>query len=348
LPEHATAAVDTRLRDFLPGDEAAIQRLFLKVFERRRSDATWAWRFRNAPSGPALIHVLERHGEIVGHIAHVGFPTHAHGGGPIALAHGGDTMVDPGLQGGGLMRGLVEAFLVSDHRFDARMNFPTDKAARLMERYGGGRYLGRIPQWVRAARPAVAASRAGTAMKPVAWLGTAAGRLVSSAPSSAVVETADRTTSEYDDLARASAAFAPFIRVRDARYVTWRWLEEPDTAWTLIEARSVSQLRGWAVIGVDAAEPGLGRIVDLLAADAGTTRALLVEGARRLEARGADRVTVDLNDPRPWAARACLLAGFVRFGTGVNVVSKALSPAVDASIERLDSWYLTRGDSDLA
>jgi hypothetical protein len=346
----STTSADTdRLRAYAPGDEVAIQSLFNDVFARDRSDAAWAWRFRDAPDGPALIHVVERDGRIVAHTSNVGFRTHADGGRRrILVAHSGDLLVVPEHRGKGLMRRLTFAIEGNGYPFHARLSFPTDQAARYSEGFGGGRLLGRLPQWARASRPTLAARRTTGPARLAAFVGTAALRTIARFPSRTETTPAAEVSSEYDELAAASARFARFVRVRDAGYVRWRWLDQPDRSWHILEARRRGELRGWAVFGLDHDDGSLGRIVDLLCLDGSSARALLVDAARRLEARAADRVVLDLQDPRPWVDRACLQAGFVRYGTGLNVFAKALTTEVGREIEDLGSWYLTRGDSDLA
>jgi hypothetical protein len=54
---------------------------------------------------------------------------------------------------------------------------------------------------------------------------------------------------------------------------------------------------------------------------------------------------LDYLDPRPWARRALLRAGFLPWGRQLNVMVRSLSGEAGPEAERLESWYLTRGDT---
>src|SRR5262245_42125984 len=124
--------------------------MFNAIFSQRRSFEEWRWRFLDNPDGHALMHVLEHEGHLAGHVAHIPGRASVEGA-EHRMGFGCDTMVSPELRGLGGMQRLVEAFLASGHGFDLRMNFPNERAAELMHRYGGGRLLGRIQQWIRRA-----------------------------------------------------------------------------------------------------------------------------------------------------------------------------------------------------
>jgi hypothetical protein len=340
------------VRAYEQGDESAIQELFETTFGRRRTIEEWRWRFRGAPNGPALIHVLVDDGQVVGHLAHVEFDTFVNGR-RMKLGHGGDTMVAESHRGRGGMRALVQGFLASDHGFDMRLNFPTDQAAGLMQRYGGGIQLGRIPQWVIPTNVEAALRNVPRGIGSLARFGLKGFLGVSalSAPR-AIVRPITDFGPEFDSLADASARFSPCIRVRNAAYLSWRWTA-PDGRWRMLEARTdSSDLLGFIVFDRDDRSASstlrLGRIVDLLATDLDATRALLMAAVAQLRRQGCDAVLLDYQDPRPWARRACLRAGFLRRGSGPNVTGRALSERAPPIVEKLDNWYLTRGDTDLA
>ena len=135
------------VRTYRPGDEQAIQAVFETVFGRKRSLAEWRWRFQSPPSGPGMLHVLENEDGIVGHIAHIAFPTWVDGQRLVA-GQGGDTMMLPACRGKGGMRQLVDASL-AEHTYDLRLNFPSDMARPLFVRYGAGVVVEALPSWVR-------------------------------------------------------------------------------------------------------------------------------------------------------------------------------------------------------
>ncbi len=338
--------MEAEVRPYRTGDEQALQAMFERVFERHRSLTEWRWRFRDAPAGPADIQVLQLDGSLVGHLAHVPMATWVDGR-RLVLAHGGDTMVLPESRGKGGMQLLVEGFLASPHGFDLRMNFPSDMARGLFVRYGAGNVLGQVPLWVcrlSLSRPLPAVAQ------PVARGALAAFRALTAWPRPRVrVEPLSDPGHEVDELADASAEFARCIRIRDAAYLRWRWLEQPDACWKLRAARDANgRVVGLSVLGLESGERGLsGSIADLLARDASALRALLLDGAATLGAQGARSISCFYLDPRPWARRVLARAGFLRAKlTSHQFICRSLTPAAGDAPELLESWYLTRGDTE--
>jgi hypothetical protein len=265
----------------------------------------------------------------------------------LVLAHGGDTMVLPESRGKGGMRLLVEAFLASPHGFDLRMNFPSDMARELFVRYGAGNVLGQLPLWVcrrSLSRPLP------TVARPVARAALAAFRVLTAWPAPPVrVEPLHDPGREVDELADASAEFARCIRIRDAAYLRWRWLEQPGAYWSLRAARDrAGRVVGVSVLGLESGERGLsGSIADLLARDRDALRALLLDGAATLGAQGARSISCFYLDPRPWARRVLVRAGFLPAKiTSHQFICRSLTPAAGDAPELLESWYLTRGDTE--
>jgi hypothetical protein len=87
-------------------------------------------------------------------------------------------------------------------------------------------------------------------------------------------------------------------------------------------------------------------IVDLLARDARTTRALLLHAARELRAQGHSGVWLPYHDPRPWTRRALIRAGFLPRRSDRVIFAGLLSERAGAEVEQLGSWSRTYGDTD--
>lgn len=325
-----------QLRHARPGDEAEL----VGVLRTRTLDYL-AWRFRDAPE-PVVQLVLEADGRIVGFMAHVGFRTWVDGE-RVLLGQGGDTTVVKGHQGPFGMKQLVHGFLDGEHPYALRMNFPTERAAVLMERFGGGSVIGRIPRYARGGRGAGIGNPLLRAV--VVMASDLASATLAAPPSRLRAERIDEPGAEIDELADASRHVARCIRVRDASYLRWRWLDARSGGWELRGVRDRrGRLRGWAVIGEDPWAPGFGIVADLLALDAAALRALLRDAHRQLVARGVPRVVVPLHDPRPWALRAIRMAGFLPSGEGTRVTCKVLDERLGSAPEAMSSWYLTSGD----
>ena len=222
------------------------------------------------------------------------------------------------------------------------MGFPSDVERRSARRHGSPGELGRMAQWVRWLRPVGGSRLRWTGEATLAYFGraiaVAAGR-----PRRPVVPL-NVLGPEVDELAAESRLWWPCGLIRDSAYLRWRWQEQPERGWHFRAVRDDGgRLRGLAVIG---RYKGTGWIADLLAPDAPTIRALLLDAAAELRRARCALVTCWYNDPRPWTARAFHAAGFFARGTGPWVlhIPGTRTPEVSG---RLDAWYLTAGDTDL-
>jgi hypothetical protein len=332
------------VRPLEPGDVPAVQELYRTIHGRERSLAEWRWRFEQPPAGPAAIHLVEQDGEVVGHIAHLPFPTWVEGTRRL-LAHGGDTMVLRSFRGGSGMKRLLDTFLASAGRFDLRMNFPEDRAATAFERYGAGTMIGLLPNWIRRYEVSRPLPRR---LAPFVRVGLRVANLIADSPPSRLEVAPLELGSEVDELAAASAEFAPCIRIRDAAYLRWRWLEQPGGHWRLLGVRGrQGTLRGLVVFGLEERDnrPS-GIVVDLLARDARAMRALLRAACRELRRAGCGLVACDYLDPRPWARRVLYRSGFLPHGVPGKIICRSLGDRAGAAPESLASWYLTNGDTE--
>lgn len=333
------------LRQHRSGDEASILELFAATFDKPRTLESWRWQFASAPEGPAIIHLAEADGVIAGHVAHMPFALWVDGQ-RLRQAQGCDVMVRHEFRRRGVLRELLRSFLASDHGCDVRVNYPNRVAVRLIPRYAGGEVIGRLPKWV---RPLGASAELGAAGVAVGVLGALWGRAIAPRSAPQAVAPLDRLDDKVDRLARESAAFARCVRVRDAAYLHWRWRERPGASWTITGVHADGRLTGLAVLGGDRSAAGRrGRIVDLLAADGRSMRSLLVDAVERLAANGCSRVVCELADPRPWARWELLRCGFLPFRGDIPIIARSLSSAAGSAPERLDGWFMTRGDTDLA
>jgi Acetyltransferase (GNAT) domain len=317
-----------RVRNYRPGDEHAIAELFRVCFGRDRSLDEWRWRFVDAPVAAHLA-VLCDGDRIVGSLSRAGFATFVDHKRAVCR-QSGDAMVHPEYRGRNGLALMMEG--VAEFSDDLRLHAANEVSAKVGRRRRPLRFETTMPQWVRRqprfVRPALALLRP---------------RRLRPRPLSDL-------ESDVDALAEASASFAPCIRVRDARYLRWRWLDQPGTDWQLWAVGDLgSGAGGIVVFGVDPRHdpPDRGRVVDLLAPDEATTVALLTVAAEELGRAGCTRVALDYHDPRPWSRRACYRAGFVPRGQGPLLRGGAHEEWTRPWADHPESWYLTRGDTDL-
>jgi hypothetical protein len=349
-----------RPRPYASSDEDAVLELLARSFGEPREREHWRWQVSGPPSGSSRSMVLERERddagarEIVGHAGIHGFASFVDTKtSEVALMSDLAVSASNGYAGfARLVRGSVESLGAEGVPV---IGFPVEMMLRISRREPGFRPHARLPQWIRWLRPAgLRASRptpGGRLLAPVVPAALAArarfgGRGVR-------VKPLGELGAEVDALAGESAGYARCIRVRDADYLRWRWLEQPGSSWSVLAARGGDgSLRGIAVVGQDpGSEHGgapVGRIVDLLAGDRGATTALLRAAAGALRAAGCAIATFDYLDPRPWSGSACRRAGFLERGVGPSMITGRTGVSEDHPAGSRESWYLTRGDSDLA
>ena len=351
MPEHEELRLRRGVRDDLP----ALAAMFHEAFEVDRSPESWLWRYWH-PDGPEATHlVLEDEGVVVAHLGHQVHRMWVHGE-PGSALYPGDTMVVPSHRGRGAFGTLVRATFDELDRVDLRVAFPKDHVSPMATNQGAGQPLGRLPQWVRWRTPAAMTSSRGS-LPPAA--ATAIHRSLALAARAArlpldvrrpIVERVEDLPADIDALAEASRNYAPFLRVRDERYLRWRWLDNPRGDWAVWTVRGSpgKALGGIAIAGVADLELGrTGRIVDLLAVDAASTTALLTAIAADAERQGADVVTFEYVDPRRWSRWACLAAGFLPRGVGPIVLELRTSDRARQGPSGFAAWYATFGDTDL-
>ena len=329
-----------------PEDEPAIEQMFFQCFGTPRSRLAWRWRWFGARNGHGEALVLEKDGLPIGHwacsITDMWLERRRK-----RVMLGGEAMVLAQYRRRGGMGMLIGAGrVIADAHADVWIGFATDEAARVTGASGGGRVIGRLPTWVVwSKRVPRLPSPAGVLVARLlgAWRTIVFGVL----PCAAVVPIDVVSSAEADELAASAASFSVCMRIRDSAYLRWRWLERPEGDVTVLCTRTKSgRLSGYVVIGVES-DGRIGRILDLLAGDKASLRGLLRRSLLDLTAAGCEVVTCDYLDPRPWPRSVLRVAGFMcRPGKAITAV--CTSPDVGPAAGLLESWYFTRGDTDVS
>jgi hypothetical protein len=351
-PDVGVRADATQTNEFVvraarPEDEPTIERMFSECFGAPRSRVQWRWRWFGAKGGHGEALVLENDGLPVGHWA--GSTT------DMWLERrrkrvmlGGEVMVLPQYRRRGGMGMLIGAArVIADAHADVWIGFATDESTRVTGANGGGRIIGRVPTWI------VWPKRVPRLPAPV---GVFAARLLAAwrtivfgvLPCAAVDVFGAVSSAEVDELAAQAAAYSACMRIRDSAYLRWRWLERPEGHVTVFSSRTkAGRLSGYAVIGVEHDGRRIGRVLDLLASDKASLRGLLRRSLSDLTAEGCEVITFDYLDPRPWPRSVLRLAGFAcRPGKTMTVLCTSSDAGLAPGL--LESWYLTRGDTDVS
>lgn len=363
LPMDAfTEKQDTLLvRQHQPQDAVELHTMLNTAFPPRSAEA-WRWRFAGGPAGPATIHVLEEQGRLIGQLIFT--PMYGFFDGHrrrFALAGGATVLPEARGKRGGMQRLVIAGNRTAAQDCDLVLAFPKERFLPFLQRVGGGSVLGRLPQWVHwrdiGALEASAGHRLGRGVRPAAaaMLGlipilARASRLHRGVRLVELLEIDESVRLGLDRLAGRSAAFAPCIGVRDAAYLQWRWLEQPDSNLKLHLAYGPDgEVCGFCVFGTLTSAGGeqVGRIVDLLAGDFRSLRALVGEAVRLLRSAGCRTITCHYQDPRRWSRLAMALEGFFSRGSGPAVLLTPLCNPPPAVGKSLESWYLTFGDTGM-
>ncbi len=166
-------------------------------------------------------------------------------------------------------------------------------------------------------------------------------------PESVAVAAVRAFTDEYDDLwSRARTSFACIVR-RDARYLTWKYLNCPSRAYTVLEARRQGALTGFCVVRQEGAAPfPRGVVADVFsdASDRDTQDALVAAAVD--EARRRRFVRIEAYCKHVGLGGVLRRHGFRAGVTAMNycVAYRGASPD---PVRRVADWHVMLGDGDL-
>jgi hypothetical protein len=158
-----------------------------------------------------------------------------------------------------------------------------------------------------------------------------------------------RFGADYEAFWHEARRHHPFIMVRDAAYMTWRFVEMPVQSYEVLFLRKAGAVKGFVVVGTNI-DPStrMGQIADILVADDDerSLSLLLAAGSERLARLGAEIAALGCCEDTALQA-AARQAGFLHSKLSrpaqVNHVDAAVHERLQADIADL---YLTRGDQD--
>lgn len=248
------------IRPWRPGDEAAILNLFRTVFDREMTPIYWRWRFLDHPSGGPLVMLAWAGETLAAHYAASRAPLVVEGESvPAALSM--TTMTHPDWRGRGLLEAAGEALY------------------SVIAAEGGAGALGFPNQMVHAAR-----------LTKLGWIDvcdvpTMTGALASAPEADPSVVEIPAIDARFDRLAAHLGPLTPVGFARDATTLRWRIDANPVQRYMRLVLAEGVEIAGYAILkrwGTEAMD-----LVELRAADAPATRALLVAAQARAAASGA-------------------------------------------------------------
>lgn len=323
-------------RPYRPGDEQQILLLYPLAFQGlQRSEAYWQWKFHDNPAGQNVFVAEDAAGRIRGLIA--GVPARAQAEGrPVIVSQVAEVMVDPGfrqgLRRGGVYVGLLAAVIGEATRRGAGLIFgvPNQDSDRVVQALFGGRV---IHQVTRVVRPV-----AGGQASPRAWLARSR-YTVRPAPELGVAE----------PLWQRCRSNLPLATIRDAGYLTWRYLRCPHVRYHTYVAwdRWRDRPAGLSVLRMGWEDQPVCAIVDWLLPRGETAPAVALLAHAEAQARQAGlREVAAWFPPDSPEQRWILAQGYRREPTRYPMLTIIPGPELTTDwVAR--HWYYTMGDSDI-
>jgi hypothetical protein len=305
------------IRDYRPGDEAAIVALFGLVFGPVLSEAQWRWKYTGTGlATPPVKLALDAAGRLMGHAGAMplrGWRKNR----PLPFFQICDVMVHPAARGqlGGrnLFTRLARDLLgdLAERWPDAfAYGFPGQRPFRLGEY---ARVYGRVEQATAICRPARRGGFPLLYTRPLAW-----------------------DDARLEGLWYRLAPQFALALVRDRAYLRWRYAAHPVHTYELIGLHWIGGLLGWAVIQRCGARL---RLIDLLLPRRWLQPALAALDRMALAAGAAE---VEIWLPRGWREAG----GGHQQSTEVVVTNMVWRLAIPTDAVRNELYY-TMGDLDI-
>jgi hypothetical protein len=343
LPADRDILLDTLLRNRRDGENTLRQERF-------------EWSLACNPYGQprAWLAIDESSGKVIGSVS--AFPRRVLVNGEAVIGwNGGDTSIDPEFRTLGAAIKLRRAVKHCVDRGEMRFLYshPVDRMRAVLEKIGHA-VIGRLArhgvilrldrfanQWLGKNLLAAALS---TAANPLllAWPGNFAPRNGAAVH----LQSENRFGDEYDELFNRVAKNYPVIAVRDANFLSWRFLQNPmHREFRIFRLDAGNRLRGYAV--VDFKGDGA-RILDFLVENEAKDLSALFAGlVRWLRANRFCSVSVRTTDDHP------ILRLFHALGpTSLDTINSGIAvhaPANGPDRLVLDgrNWFMTQADRDI-
>ena len=352
-------------RDVTLGDAAELARLAREVVGTPWTEDFVTWKYFHNPAGSVFGCCAELDGRLAGLYSDI--PVRLRLGDQIvAGAQAADAMVAPEMRRQGLFTGIAWQTFPRAEEAGVELIYAFPNPVSLVgsvERLGFV-YAGEIPRYTKVLDPA--AMLAGSGWKgPRMWdyrgaleLARAVGRRKEPPPGRvAQVQEVGAFDARFDALWAGAAGGFPIAVVRDAAYLTWRYLQNPLVDYRVLVAERGGVLAGYAVLSLrDLEKDGTVALAELMVAsgDQEAGLALLVGATARAREMGGVQLQCWMVPQRAFYRDLLVRSGFVfwpyrflpwvlRYTTSFIVRTSAgtdLSP----NPGNLGNWFLTMGD----
>ena len=345
LPADRDILLDTLLRNREHGDQAL-----------RRARFEWSLACNPYGKPRAWLAIDESSNKVIGSVS--AFPRRVFINGKPALGwNGADTSIDKAFRTLGVAMKLRRTVKVCVDRGEMRFLYshPVDNMRAVLEKIGHvviGKFarhgvILRFDRFVNnmVGKNFLAAMLAQTA-NPLLRTWSWPGNFLRANGSVVRLQTQNRFDDEFDALFERVAKNHPVISERNAKFLSWRFLQNPlHREFRIFRLEAENRLAGYAI--VDFAGDGA-RILDFLVEDRGKDFGTLLAGVIRwLRPKGICSVSVRANDHNPALSR------LRRFGpTSLDTVNSNI--AIHASADKADrlvlderNWFMTQADRDV-
>lgn len=349
------------VRSYRAGDETGINDLFNAVFERHRPLEAWRWKFdRNPATKEKVIAVAEDDGgKIIG--VYAAMPMRFRFGDRTVLAtQPVDNCIAAEYRGGGRVQvALYREYVRRMREIGAGFGFgfPNEVAYPVGKRLL--KYVDLTTLMLLDRRLSLRPAIGKRASHPIIRrLGEAIGGGVMGfrlrwhrlgAPKDVVIHEISDFTEEFDGLWQQIRGDARVLPIRDRVYLHWRYAENPEGGFRILQATCGARLVGY-LVGKIKAEPNgvlIGHILEAAGRDERIVRTLILQALEDFFEAKADWVRCGLL-PHWVSTDPCAHLGFRRVAGRMPFVYVIYDDSLDR--DRFTDpirWDITLGDSDI-
>lgn len=353
---------DYTIRRYKEGDEKEINLLFNEIFNEKRSEEEWRWKFKKNPLGHInLITVAEFCGKIVGQYANLPV-LYKYQDKTLKFGLPVDNFVHPEFRGG--VKGMQGKMFEYQHEvammedIGIGIGFPNRDAYIIGKRVLKYKDIGKISVLFRRLNWRIAVKKRlpwvpAIFLKVVQSLSSIGYKIMLNSKKQlkdndikiSIIDSFDERFNLFWDKIKDQYEI---IGVRDQRYLNWRY-KNPAKNYEVIIAERGEQVAGYMVTNIKTdGSTTVGYIVDMLSDDSGVDSILINYVLIRFASRKVD-FSLCWMLPHTQSYMVLKTLGFIENKTTpINLVYYLFdsNDVAEPFIRDYKNWYLTMGDSD--
>lgn len=329
------------IRDFVEGDEIAVNNLFNSTFCRKRPMDEWHWKFKQNPAGESYIYLAEKNNKIIGHIGAI--PLRVSIDGDIFVAYQYlDAMVESSSRKEGIFTNIL-SYSLSQAKVNEMLEigFPKKivydiETAKLNIVHG----LGEVDRYIN-----------------YNLLSTNKGNYNPAFLKTSSIFKVDIFDERFDLFWEKVSREHRISLVKDGDYLNWRYIMKPQSFYSIFASQDKNEVNGFVVLKtVEKMGYKKGCIVDILSLKgAEIIQELLLYGLHYFDNQGVNLVTTYVKDS--FVSKVLLQLGFVKVENEeitkkYNIEKMWLvvhnsNPRIkEEKLYNRENWRIIFGDSD--